>query len=737
MAVVGKTESFWLNPDDFVSSEAPDDTRELGFLTVLGFPRDWPAVYTQSAALKSLLGKRGKIPARKVAVAGVPTPEELQNLPAFSYEPIQSFSNAEMVASKVAGCKVVQGWAIYERTDRPTGSSFIAERYWWNALPETGTWIDLTPRAAGLQLLLLAEPLDNNAGKQRSVLTSAAALFHSRLLAHRFPEHKPFAFLEPAPVSELQAPGKPLATSPPLKQESTPALKAASQQPVKGTTSPQRKAGVDYSKFNAIEDSDDERLVPKQTMTLPMGLPREAVSREDYDKVWRSLLENKELPFTPAPDLDQMWGFYKYGGMDEQALLDQACEYLARFPCRLEASDWKSKTYTLTKKLEMDNREDEARMWSVICICRFPKDQDAYYNQGVLLNKMCDKVKFSGSSNARLHSLDGTSKIIPAEQYCSLFSRAAISYYRRSLKVDPKQRPAYINLIGSLERNEPSGWYDDVHQIAASAVKTGIWYNMWQRPPHFVPSLPSKPWHDAKDFQMCQALEENFSTIREEYNAYIQRLVNRKDWDDSDKTPGLGNVGARQGALHDGGLKKSGQWKEVPLFTNCTIQREYAELFPESVRILQTHCRDATGLAFCGGGDVIFSVLTPGTRLRAHCGPSNARLTCHLGINVPRTLEQGCRIRVAGEAPRGWEEGRCLVFDDSFEHEVFYEKGTSSHEPYPGDRVILLLNFWHPDFQFKNDPQWRERSDEMMATVDIESLPQSAMMKVSEPVPVD
>lgn len=62
--------------------------------------------------------------------------------------------------------------------------------------------------------------------------------------------------------------------------------------------------------------------------------------------------------------------------------------------------------------------------------------------------------------------------MLPVEQYCSLFSRAAISafvdcdpcghvgrgYYRRSLKVDPKQRPAYINLIGSLERNEPHGW---------------------------------------------------------------------------------------------------------------------------------------------------------------------------------------------------------------------------------------------------------------------------------------
>ena len=65
------------------------------------------------------------------------------------------------------------------------------------------------------------------------------------------------------------------------------------------------------------------------------------------------------------------------------------------------------------------------------------------------------------------------------------------------------------------------------------------------------------------------------------------------------------------------------------------------EHFPETTKILQTFCGDATGLAFCGGGDVIFSVLTPGTKLRPHCGPSNARLTCHLGIRVrePRARE--------------------------------------------------------------------------------------------------
>lgn len=96
---------------------------------------------------------------------------------------------------------------------------------------------------------------------------------------------------------------------------------------------------------------------------------------------------------------------------------------------------------------------------------------------------------------------------------------------------------------------------------------------------------------------------------------------------------------------------------------------------------------------------------------------------------MPRTLEQGCRLRVASEEPRGWEEGGCLVFDDSFEHEVIFDEA-GPHEAYPGDRVVLLANFWHTDFEFKNDPQWRQRSDEMMATTDVETLPQTAMMKV-------
>ncbi|KAG7254070.1 hypothetical protein CRUP_038891, partial [Coryphaenoides rupestris] len=36
-----------------------------------------------------------------------------------------------------------------------------------------------------------------------------------------------------------------------------------------------------------------------------------------------------------------------------------------------------------------------------------------------------------------------------------------------------------------------------------------------------------------------------------------------------------------------------------------------------------------------------------------------------------------------------WEEGRVLIFDDSFEHEVWQEAD--------GYRLILIVDVWHPE----------------------------------------
>ena len=64
-----------------------------------------------------------------------------------------------------------------------------------------------------------------------------------------------------------------------------------------------------------------------------------------------------------------------------------------------------------------------------------------------------------------------------------------------------------------------------------------------------------------------------------------------------------------------------------------------------------------------------FSILAPGYRIPPHQGPTNGIIRIHLGLIVPRD-SANCRIRVAGEE-FGWQEGKCVVFDDSYEHEVW------------------------------------------------------------------
>jgi aspartate beta-hydroxylase len=81
----------------------------------------------------------------------------------------------------------------------------------------------------------------------------------------------------------------------------------------------------------------------------------------------------------------------------------------------------------------------------------------------------------------------------------------------------------------------------------------------------------------------------------------------------------------------------------------------------------------------------MFSVLKPHTRIQAHFGSVNGRLIVHLPLIVPPDCGA---LRVAGEE-RGWTEGRCLVFDDSFEHEAWNDSDQT--------RIVLIFDTWNPD----------------------------------------
>ena len=70
-------------------------------------------------------------------------------------------------------------------------------------------------------------------------------------------------------------------------------------------------------------------------------------------------------------------------------------------------------------------------------------------------------------------------------------------------------------------------------------------------------------------------------------------------------------------------------------------------------------------------------------RLSQDRGPYKGVLRHHLGLIIPEpALSRG--IRVANET-KHWEEGKSLVFDDTYHHEAW--NGTN------GDRVVLFMDF--------------------------------------------
>merc|ERR1711974_416822 len=84
------------------------------------FPRDWPDVYNDSDALRSLLRKKGPCAGKRVSSVPNPGPEERDTVSGLDLRWLQSCANAEAVKSKL-GLAIVEGWAIYDLLEDVTG----------------------------------------------------------------------------------------------------------------------------------------------------------------------------------------------------------------------------------------------------------------------------------------------------------------------------------------------------------------------------------------------------------------------------------------------------------------------------------------------------------------------------------------------------------------------------------------------------------------------------------------
>ncbi|GHE27124.1 hypothetical protein GCM10017673_31460 [Streptosporangium violaceochromogenes] len=221
-------------------------------------------------------------------------------------------------------------------------------------------------------------------------------------------------------------------------------------------------------------------------------------------------------------------------------------------------------------------------------------------------------------------------------------------------------RRHYGNLIDAWHY---SGEPEKAWACAEQAVRQGVWDHPMQRAREHLPGLAAQPVHDAARFWFTGYLEENYPRIRAE----VERVLD---------TP----ADPVRPTVEDRALIRRGTWKQAHLFRDGRWQEQVCARFPVTAGILE-QVPEVTTLS---PGVITMSRVSPGTHIMPHCGPTNAVLRIHLPLIVP----DGLTLRVAGRRVR-WTEGKCLVFDDSFEHEVRHE-GTE-------DRVVLILDTLHPD----------------------------------------
>lgn len=166
--------------------------------------------------------------------------------------------------------------------------------------------------------------------------------------------------------------------------------------------------------------------------------------------------------------------------------------------------------------------------------------------------------------------------------------------------------------------------------------------------------------YDKRIFPWVTELEANWTVIRGEL---AQLMLQR------DATTGSGET--------DPTVGEDRSWTTFALTDYFSRSNDIIARCPETWRLVQK----VPGLV-----SAMFSVLEPGQRLPAHHGPYNGLLRCHLGLIVPEPRE-AVGIRIDGKVCH-WDEGRALIFDDTFEHEARNESGSS--------RVVLFIDFEKP-----------------------------------------
>lgn len=238
---------------------------------------------------------------------------------------------------------------------------------------------------------------------------------------------------------------------------------------------------------------------------------------------------------------------------------------------------------------------------------------------------------------------------------------------QRTLAAERRRR------LADLERRHADADLSRVREFVAllNDEREVTWADERQRPSWmFFPGLEPRPWFEPAEFDWVGRLEAAAPAIREELTAVLS--------DPGELSPYVPDQPRLPADWH--ALAKSADWSAYHLYRGGERQEEHCRRCPRTAAAVE-----ALPLVESSGHapEVFFSILRPGTRIPPHVGLANTKLAVHLALVIP----PDCSITVGGET-RAWEEGRVLVFDDSFEHHA--------HNASDRTRAVLIAEVWNP-----------------------------------------
>ena len=181
--------------------------------------------------------------------------------------------------------------------------------------------------------------------------------------------------------------------------------------------------------------------------------------------------------------------------------------------------------------------------------------------------------------------------------------------------------------------------------------------------------VPNDPVLDTREFAWTAMLREHWEAIRDEAVAVALKR---------DASPSLATISPDHRSIAE-----INKWRSFFIWGYGYRIDENADRCPRTSALVE---------AIPGLNSAFFSILAPGTHIPEHRGVTKGLITCHLGLIVPR--DGDVRMRVHDRIVR-WAEGETLVFDDTYQHEVWNDTDAT--------RVVLLVQFERP---LRNPGKW-------------------------------